>query len=254
MLIAAEIPASTTSSLLGRTSPLVKLAVALAWLGGLATTTAVEPAAALAGVAVVTTLALGGVRPRRMLVGLGPLLVAATGIALTNLLFSGSNTDPAALELTRIGPLRVTAPALAAAGGIFARVLAIVAVGGSFALTTEPTHLVDALVQQARVSPRFGYATLAAYQAVPRLASDLATLVGARRLRGLSPAWHPRVLVGLLVRAIRHADQLAVALDARGLGSGPRTAYRPVRWGWRDLAVAVGGVAALAGVLAWAPN
>ena len=250
MLVAAEIPAATTASLLGRASPLVKLVVAVVWLVGLATTTAAAPAVALALVAALATVFLGGVRPGRLLVGLGPLLVAAVGIGLTNLLFSGSNTDPAAVEVARLGPLRVTAPALVAAGGIFARVLAIVAVGGSFALTTDPTHLIDALVQQGRLSPRFAYATLAAYQAVPRLGSDLGTLVGARRLRGLSPAWHPRVLVGLLVRAIRHADQLAVALDARGLGSGPRSAYRPVRWGWRDLAVALGGVAALAGVLA----
>ena len=98
-----------------------------------------------------------------------------------------------------------------------------------FALTTDMTRLIDSLVQLGRVSPRFAYGALAAYQAVPRLADDLGTLRSARRLRGLRE-WHPRLLVGLLVRAIRHADQLAVAMDARGFGAGPRTTYRPIAW------------------------
>jgi len=73
---------------------------------------------------------------------------------------------------------------------------------------------------------------------VPRLAEDLTTIRGARRLRGLRE-WHPRIAVGLLVRAIRHADQLAIAMDARGFGSGPRTTYRPVAWTEQDALVAV---------------
>jgi energy-coupling factor transport system permease protein len=77
---------------------------------------------------------------------------------------------------------------------------------------------------------------------VPRLADDLRTIRAARRLRGLRE-WHPRIILGLLVRAIRHADQLAIAMDARGFGSGPRTTYRPIAWTTLD---AVVGVAALA--------
>jgi energy-coupling factor transporter transmembrane protein EcfT len=85
------------------------------------------------------------------------------------------------------------------------------------------------------VPPRFAYGALAAYQAVPRLASDLMTIVGARRLRGVRP-WHPRILIGLLVRAIRHADQLAIAMDARGFRNAARTSYREERLTPLDLA------------------
>jgi energy-coupling factor transport system permease protein len=113
-----------------------------------------------------------------------------------------------------------------------------------FALTTDATRLIDSLVQLARVSPRFADGALAAYQAVPRLAEDLATLRSARRLRGLRE-WHPRLLVGLLVRAIRHADQLAIAMDARGFGGGPRTSYRPIAWTNLDAAVALAGLVIL---------
>jgi energy-coupling factor transport system permease protein len=83
---------------------------------------------------------------------------------------------------------------------------------------------------------------------VPRLADDLAVIRHARRLRGL-PEWRPRILVGLLVRAIRHADELAIAMDARGFGSGPRSTYRPVRWAGLDAVIGGAGLGLLVGVL-----
>lgn len=231
-------------SALGRTSPLVKLGLAVLWLLGLGLTLNPGPPLVLIAVTLVAGIELGRIPPGRLAVRLAPLVLAAGGIALTNLLFSGQNADPAATELLRIGPLRITEEALLAAFGIGARIGAIIAVGAVFALTTDPTRLVDALVQQGRVSPRFAYGALAAYQAVPRLADDLATLRAARRLRGLRE-WHPRILVGLLVRAIRRADQMAIAMDARGFGSASiaqRTTFRPVRWSAIDLVVGAGGV------------
>jgi energy-coupling factor transporter transmembrane protein EcfT len=121
-------------------------------------------------------------------------------------------------------------------------VIAIAATSVLFAQTTEPTALVDSLVQQARVPERFAYGALAAYQAVPRLSEVLLTLRQARRIRGLRWSWHPRVLVGLLVLSVRHADRLALAMDARGFGLAGRSRYREVRWRPVDLVV---GLAAL---------
>lgn len=244
MLTPIDLTDAQESSLLGRTSPIVKLGVAVAWLVGLALTLEPGPPLLLAGLAVAAGLTLGRVPPRSLARGLAPLVVAAASIALANLLWSGSNTDPTATEIARIGPLRITREAAGAAAALAARVLAIVSVGAVFAQTTDPTRLVDALVQQARVPERFAYGALAAYQAVPRLAEDLATIRQARRIRGLR-GWHPRLLVGLLVRAIRHADQLALAMDARAFGSGPRSTFRPIRWGWPDPIVGVGGLVAL---------
>jgi energy-coupling factor transport system permease protein len=59
-------------------------------------------------------------------------------------------------------------------------------------------------------------------------------------------SWHPRILIGLLVRAIRHGDALALAMDARAFGLGKRTWYRDLRWGIADLVTAVAGIAVLA--------
>jgi energy-coupling factor transport system permease protein len=236
-------------TVLERTSPLVKLGVATVWLVGLVTTTEARPGAILTLMALLVVTLLGRVPGPRLARALVPVVLAAAGIAIANLLFSRSNPDPEAAELLRLGPLRVTAQAALAAAGLFTRVMAIASVGLVFVLTTTPTRLADALVQQARVPERFAYGALAAYQAVPRFLADLTTLRTARRLRGLRE-WHPWILVGLLVRAIRHADQLALAMDARGFGGGPRTTYRPIAWGPIDVVVGMGGLAILIVALA----
>ena len=250
-MLGPEIGPAQRESLLGRTNPLVKLGIALVWLLGLGLTIDVRPPLILTVVALVAGLQVGALAPAVLARRLAVLGLAAVSIALTNLLFSTHNPDPLATELFRVGPLRVTLEAVEAAAGIGARVVSIISVGAVFALTTDATRLVDSLVQLARVSPRFAYGLLAAYQAVPRLADDLGTLRSARRLRGLRE-WHPRLLVGLLVRAIRHADQLAIAMDARGFGSGPRTTYRPVRWTPLDAIVAASALAILVAALLFA--
>lgn len=249
MLTPIDLTDAQAQSLLGRTSPLVKLGLAVAWLVGLAFTNEAGSPLALAAVALVAGLLLGRIGVGRLIRGLAPLTIAAISISITNLIFSAANSNLVLAEVARIGPLRITGEAVSAAAAIGARVLAIVVTGAVFAQTTDPTRLVDALVQQGRVPARFAYGALAAYQAAPRLGQDLSTLREARRVRGLARNWHPRLLVGLLVRAIRHADQLALAMDARAFGSGPRTDYRPIRWGWPDLAVGAGGIFVLTFVL-----
>jgi energy-coupling factor transport system permease protein len=247
-MLAPDVGPEQRASLLGRTNPLVKLGIALAWLLGLGLTVDVRPPLLLAAVALAAGIFAGSIHPAALAWRLAPLSLAAFGIALTNLLFSAHNPDPLATELFRIGPLRVTAEAAAAAAGLGARIVSIVSVGAVFALTTDATRLIDSLVQLAHVSPRFAYGALAAYQAVPRLADDLSTLRDARRLRGLRE-WHPRLLVGLLVRAIRHADQLSIAMDARGFGSGPRSTYRHISWATLDAAVAAAAIVIMVAAL-----
>jgi energy-coupling factor transporter transmembrane protein EcfT len=145
-----------------------------------------------------------------------------------------------------IGPTRITVEGVTNGLAIALRVAAIACVGAVFALTTDSTRLTDSLVQQARVPARFAYGALAAYQAIPRFSEDLASLRQARRIRGLRGGWHPRIFVGLLVLAIRHADRMAISMDARAFGSGPRTYYRTLRWSWLDPAIAAAAVAILA--------
>ena len=235
---------------LGRVSPVVKLGIAIVWLVGLALTLQILPPLILAIAALAAGVALGRIPGRTLSLALAPLWVAAFGIGVSNTVFAAANGDPSAAELVHIGPIRIAADAAVGGVALAARVIAIASVGAVFTLTTDATHLADSLVQQARVSPRFAYGALAAYQAIPRFGEDLATLRQARRVRGLRGGWHPGLLVGVLVLAIRHADRMALAMDARAFGSGPRTFYRPLRWGWLDLVVGVGAIAVLALALA----
>ncbi|MEA2612918.1 MAG: energy-coupling factor transport system permease protein [Chloroflexota bacterium] len=235
---------------LGQVSPVVKLGIAVVWLVGLALTVHILPPLILAFVALAAGIAIGRIPARALSLALAPLWVAAFGIGVSNTVFAAANGDPSAAELVHLGPIRIAADAAVGGIALAARVIAIASVGAVFTLTTDATHLADSLVQQARVSPRFAYGALAAYQAIPRFGEDLATLRQARRVRGLRGGWHPGLLVGVLVLAIRHADRMALAMDARAFGSGPRTFYRPLRWRWLDLVVGVGAVAVVALALA----
>jgi energy-coupling factor transport system permease protein len=249
MIAARDLAPSQLDSALGRTSPVLKLAIAIVWLLGLATTVAFAPPLILASVALLAGLSLGGIPRPDLAKALAPLWLAAIGLATFNTLFGAANSDPSVATLVQIGPFRVTGPALAAGIGLGLRVAAIGAVGAVFALTTDSTRLADSLVQQGHLPERFAYGALAAYGAVPRFGEDLTTLRQARRIRGLRGGWHPRLLVSLLVLAIRHGDRMAIAMDARGFGSGPRSRYREVRWSWLDLAIGTGAALVLLAAL-----
>ena len=245
-----ELGDAQLDSVLGRTSPVVKLGVAVGWLIGLAFTLSWVPPLVLAGAAMAAGVGIGSVRLEALAKSIAPLWLAALGIGLFNALYSTSNGDPSAASLVDLGPFRVTVVAATNGVALALRVIAIASVGAVFTLTTDPTRLADSLVRQAHVSPRFAYGALAAYQAIPRFAEDLSTLRQARRIRGLRGSWHPRLLVTLLVLAIRHGDRMALAMDARAFGGGPMTHYRELRWSWLDAAVALGAVIVLAGALA----
>jgi energy-coupling factor transport system permease protein len=237
------------ASPLGRASPLATLAVAAAWLVALATTTDPRPPVLVAAAAIAAALAAGRVAPGDLARGLAPLWLAALTVGIFNALLAPANADPTAAVAVTLGPVRLTVPAVQAGAALALRVVAIVAVGVAWSRVTDPTHLADALVQQARLPHRFAYGALAALQAIPWLADDLVALREARRIRGLRASWHPRVLVGLLVLAVRRADRLAVAMDARGFASSGRTSFRVLRWSLVDAAVVVGGLLVLAGIL-----
>lgn len=250
MIGVRDLAPTQLDSVLGRASPVLKLGIALAWLIGLATTTAWVPPIVLAAVALMAALTAGRVPGADLARAVAPLWLAALGLAFFNTLFGLANADPTSTTVLTLGPWHITAEAIDAGIGLGLRVLAIGAVGAVFALTTDSTRLVDALVQQGHVPERFAYGALAAYGAIPRFGEDLANVRAARRIRGLRGTWHPRILVGLLVLAIRHGDRMALAMDARAFGSGPRSRYRDVRWSGLDLVVGAAGLGGLVGALA----
>lgn len=121
-----------------------------------------------------------------------------------------------------------------------AAILSLALIGG---LTTTGPDLVRASIQQLRVPYRIGYTALAAYRFVPRFGYELGVIRAAHRVRGSHGGRGPfaRIargwgyIVPLLAGAIRHAERVALAMDARAFGAHPsRTERHLVPFRTRD--------------------
>lgn len=232
--------AAIDSGRLARANPLAKLLAGfLLGLGAALTNDPITPAFMLAGA--LATLALGGVRLGLLLRRGWPVLVSATGLGATTLVFGDSDQ-----------------PWLTAAA-VTVRVLAIALPGVAVLLTIDPTDLADSLVQLARMPARFAYASLAALRLLPLLALEWQTISHARRARGVEAGRNPlrrlrifsSVAFTLLVGAVRRGTRLAMAMDARGFdATGPRTVARPQRLRPSDVALVAGSLLLLAAAAA----
>jgi energy-coupling factor transport system permease protein len=244
-----------TDSFLHRVNPLTKLAFTVVIM--IVLTVVVDPITplAVACLGIASIVVLGRVPLAQALKTLRPFGVVSFGLFWTTALFYASP----ARRLVEFGPVVLTDEGLAYGVAIMFRILAIFVVSLLFTLTTDPTAFLQALVQRAHVSPRFGYGIIAAYRFVPLFDGQLATIQAAHRIRGVATAGGPtaqyRRLVGhmvpLLAGAIRHAERVALAMDARGFGAVvERTYYRPSVFGWRDAVFGFGAGMVLALLLA----
>ncbi|HET7762369.1 MAG TPA: ATP-binding cassette domain-containing protein, partial [Phycicoccus sp.] len=219
--------------LLARCGPLALLAGALlAVPAGVASphwTTSLAVLATQVVLAVVGLSAPGaGPRPtgriRRVVVRMVPGLVAAASVGWSTWWLAGRDVDTAAT--------------------VALRVLVIVMPSAVLVPWIDPDALGDHLAQRLRLPDRPVVATAAALQRVQSFGTIWTELGRARRVRGLGTSWRrPRGLVahlgalttGLLVRTLRAAAELAVAMDARGFATAQaRTWWAPAPWRWGD--------------------
>jgi energy-coupling factor transport system permease protein len=243
---------------LTRVTPVARLVAGTIWL--VACLLTLDPIVPLRlTVAAAAALAfLSGLPLRRIPARLWPIGLAVLSLTAFSVLLAGANSDLSLAEVARVGPLRITGEALSAGLAVGLRLVVI-------ALTTllvfgpsDSTRLADSLVQQWRLPDRFAYGTLASLRVAPLMAADWATIGAARRLRGIAPRGPiarlrdlgGRLLV-LLVAAIRRAERMALAMDARGFDCGLRRShYREMRAGARDWLTIAMAAAVAAAVLA----
>ncbi|WP_211365016.1 ATP-binding cassette domain-containing protein [Nesterenkonia halophila] len=153
--------------------------------------------------------------------------------------------------LLDLGFTTVSAGSLELGAAMGARALAIVIPSVLVFSTTDPTDLADGLAQQLRLPARFVLGALAAMRLLGLLAQHWTTIGHARRARGIGAhgGFVARVgatasqAFGLLVQAIRIATRLAVTMESRGFGAGPRTWARPARTDAADVGLILGGLA-----------
>jgi energy-coupling factor transport system permease protein len=256
------LPAPLTAvrpAFLTRVTPVSRLTAGTIWLAACLVTLDPIVPLRLTAAAILALVLWSGLPLRRIPARLSPIGLAVLSITAFSILLAGANSDPQATEVARLGPLRITAEAVWAGLAVGLRLVVI-------ALTTllvfgpsDPTRLADSLAQQWRVPDRFAYGSLASLRMAPLMAVDWTTIGAARRLRGISPRgpvarlrdFAGRLLV-ILVSAIRRAERVALAMDARGFDCGlKRSHFREVRVGWRDwLAIAVAAAVAAAALAA----
>ena len=113
-------------------------------------------------------------------------------------------------------------------------------------LTATNGAMVPAGVQQLRVPYRIGYTALAAFRFVPRFGYELDVIRQAHRVRGAHGGRGPFAaaarwwgyVVPLLAGGIRHAERVALAMDARAFGAhADRTERHLVPWRGADTAL-----------------
>jgi energy-coupling factor transport system permease protein len=118
----------------------------------------------------------------------------------------------------------------------------------------DATRLADGLSQLWRLPERFVIGALSGMRLVQLLGGDYQTLRHTRHVRGWGNVpWWRRIFSDtftLLVVALRRADTLALAMEARGFGSQITPShFRPSLWHTRDtLIVAVGAFIAVVSV------
>lgn len=162
-----------------------------------------------------------------ILAGVVPAAIAVVALGFS-LWVDPAGVD-ATTDLVRIGGWALTDGALAVGTATALRLAAMMALAFIGGLTTAGPDLVRALVQQLRVPYRIGYAALAAIRFVPRFGYELEVIRQAHRVRGARGGRGPFAaaarwsgyVVPLLAGAIRHAERVALAMDARAFGAHP---------------------------------
>jgi energy-coupling factor transport system permease protein len=174
---------------------------------------------------------------------LRPLLVAAlllgvpASVAVLSLSFGlTADVDRPGETLLRIGGYAFTTTMLQSGFETGLRLGALLVLGLLAGATSTGPELVRAMVQQLRVPYRIGYTALAAFRFVPRFGHELGVIRSAHRIRGMTGGRGPIAfarrwlgyVVPLLAGAIRHAERVALAMDARAFGAHPTRTERHV--------------------------
>ncbi|MEX2356464.1 MAG: energy-coupling factor transporter transmembrane component T [Thermaerobacterales bacterium] len=229
-------------SLLHRMNPAVKLAaVGLCLILLTVVFDPFVPLVLLVGITVAARLA-GGVPPLAMVKGLLPFTVLAFGFFWMQVVFPRGDAGDYTLA-TQVGSVPIYLETVLRGAALGLRVLCYAAFALLFVATTDPTRLVLSLMQHARLSPRFGYSLLAAYRFFPLYHSEFMILRAAHQVRGAEEGQGLRGRVGrlrryaipLLAGAVRRAERVAIAMEARGFpGKTPRHYYTAVPIGAGD--------------------
>ena len=192
-------------------------------------------------------LPLTGLSVGTVLKRLLPIVIFAPIAGLSMLLYA----EPAGRIYWSFGFVTISDDSISLAIAVSLRVIALGLPTILLFGRTDPTELADALAQVAKLPSRFVLGILAGTRMLGLFLDDWRTMGLARRARGVGDTGALRRFFSmafvLLVFAVRRGTKLAMAMEARGFGSGiERTWSRPSRLHHRDAVALAGGFTIMA--------
>lgn len=228
--------------LLLRVGPLSLLLASFVLVAGGLSLPGLTPGAVAFAVMIVALVVLAG-RARVGWLRLLPGVLAFASVTWSNWLLA----DPRDITVAALAGLRVAY---------------FVVPGIVLAAFIDPSALGDHLGQRLRLPARPVLAAVAALNRLDSLSQDWEEISRARRIRGLGPGRNPidrgrhvaSMTFALLVQALRQAERMSVAMEARGYGLLAAPGYRrtwagAASWTGADTALVV--VSVLLAALPW---
>ena len=197
-------------------------------------------------------VAISGIGVKQLFKSVHVFLALFVFCGLLNIFFVRSGN-----VLTNIGPIPITDDGVRIAILYACRFVVVIIVGAVFLATTTPTAITDAFEALLKPFAKFGMhaqeialVMSLALRFLPTLGSEAKAIVDAQSVRGGSIETGTfvqrikamtAIIIPVFAGAIRHADNLSLALDARCYEEGiARTHWRVMSIAKRD--IAAGGV------------
>lgn len=208
-------------------------------------------------VCLISGLLVSGVGPVDLLRNLRPILILGLITVLYHLIF-GDRSGPVLFE---IAGWRITEQAADRALFFSLRLLLFVSVAFVVTLTTSPSELAESLASLSAPLSRIGVPVrqlamivFIAIRFIPILYNEFQTIRNAQLVRGvrLTGSFVTRlkrssaIVVPVFMAAIQRADELALAMEARGYdGQRRRTTYTRATFGRPEILFCLASITAL---------
>ena len=202
------------------------------------------PLGILAAVTFILTL-ISGIKPKMFWQALRPVVFILLIALIMQLFFTPGE------RIWSLGPLKITREGVINSGVVFLRLVVMLISAYLLTATTSPNELTHGLERLLKPFGKFGlpYGEIAlmltiALRFIPTLTAEAERLLKAQEARGAdyntkgltnkAKAFLP-LIVPLFINAFKRADELAVAMEARGYRIGaPRGKLKPLKFSSAD--------------------
>lgn len=167
---------------------------------------------------------LSKVSIKRLCISFLPVIIMALGVFFTGYFYGNESATTDITDMTKI----VVVMESAESGlQLAARILAYAGLGFLFVYTTDPRMFILSLMQQFRLSEKFAYGIMAAYNFIPIVKNEYRNITYAYRARGVK---RNLFMLPMLVTAIRSSENIAMAMESKGFQvAAKRSQYRKLK-------------------------